>query len=184
MDASAVFYASYAVLWAVVFLQALVLVGLIRHVFQANEPTRTQQERRLAPPIQGVDTRGGPVDSQNYIGLSWAVLFVSPSCTSCYTTVAELKALSRKAEGRLLMVCRGSAEDCSRFVEQETIDFKTVADVDDRISRAYAVTAVPIAALVDPDGYIQTYGYPERDELRAVFDGQESEQLASTMKSP
>jgi peroxiredoxin len=118
-----------------------------------------------------------------YGGKSWAVLFVSPSCTSCYTTVAELKALGLKAEGRLLMVCRGSAAECAGFVEREAIDFNTLADIDDRISQAYAVTVVPIAVLVDADGHIQTYGYPEREQLQAVFESERSDVFVSRMQS-
>ncbi|MGI8589095.1 MAG: peroxiredoxin family protein [Chloroflexia bacterium] len=178
-DTSVVFYLSYAALWVLVILQSLILLGLVRMVYQLQRTgvvgsssegigdlsLRPGQE---APEFSAVDLSGAPISSADFHGLK-AILFVSPNCPSCTLTLYEMQALKYKASGNVLVVCRANRDECIRLAERHELDIPTVADEDERISRLFGVSSVPVAVLINDDGRIRSYGYPQRDELEKAL---------------
>lgn len=184
------FYVSYAVLWILIVLNSLVALGLVRLVAQLRqqappgENNGRADDGRLrpgqeAPAFSAVDLAGVPVRSADYAGRPWALLFVSPTCRSCMTTLAELEALAGKVQGNVLVVCRAGHKDCVRLAETDKVAVRFVADEDDELARRFRVSSNPTAILVDGENRVQKYGYPKREDLAELLDdGREAKTTA------
>src|SRR6266508_707897 len=99
------FVLSYVALWALVVLQALVLIGLTRAVYElryhpADPPSR---QGSPAPDFSAVDLSGSPVSAGSLRGKPAVLLFVSPNCPSCMVSLAELRPLASDAERGLVV---------------------------------------------------------------------------------
>lgn len=179
MDVSAAFFISTAILWILVIFQSLVLLGLVRivHGLQGGAGTAEEQSPRegeVAADFTAVDLDGKSFQSSSLSGRMRALLFVSPDCRSCMTTLEELRALELKTKGALAVICRGSVEQCKTLAESFHLDSRVIADEDHLISGLYKVDLVPMAVLISPDDHIQSYGSPLREDL---------EQIAGTISS-
>jgi peroxiredoxin len=169
------FYLSYAALWILVIMQSLVLLGVVRMVYQTQQTGLTtghlQSSGEEAPRFSAVDLSGTLIGNTNLTGHPRALLFVSPGCSSCTATLAEMEALRHKAEDHVVVICQAEREDCIRLAEEQQISVPIVADGDERISRLFKVSSVPTAVLIDENNRIQSYGQPKRgEELRKMFE--------------
>lgn len=173
---------SYIALWALVVLDSLVLLGLVRIVAQLQrsrtEPASRWGERpepgEPAPAFQTVDLDGRPVTSDDFAGHLRALLFVSATCESCAPSLDELRALNHKSGHRVTVVCRGGPEECRDLVERHGIWLTTVADEGYEISTLFGISRVPTAVLINSDDRIQSYGEPmRRDHMEAVLGSEE-----------
>jgi peroxiredoxin len=172
------FFSSYAALWLVVILQSLVLLALVRmvHELRGNAATfnvggQNAASLEPAPPFTATALDGTRVSSDDFPGRLTALLFVSPICTSCTTTLHELRALHFKALGNVVVVCRASRYDSLRLAQAHKLDgLPVIADEDDGLSRLYRVNTVPTAVLINGSGKVQSYGYPLREELEKAFE--------------
>ena len=168
------FYLSYAALWILVIAQGLILLGVVRLVYQIQHPAVGDGQLRRgqrAPQFNALDLAGAPITSADFAGRVTALLFVSPKCPSCAATLAELDALRHKAQGNLAVICQANHEDCTRLVERYGFSVPAVADEDDRISRLFGVSTTPMAVLIDEQGRIQAQGQPMRGaELEEMFE--------------
>lgn len=179
---SAFFPISYVVLWVFVIAQSLILVGLVRIVYQLQQNgvgngSADDMAGKEAPPFETVDLAGRVVQSTNFAGHLTALLFVSTTCSSCVTTLAETNALRNKTKGNVIVICKAGHDDCVRFAKAHSLDLPVIADADDQISKLYDVSSVPTAVLINARGRIQSYGYPLREEMEQAFD-QESQTIA------
>ncbi len=91
------FILSYGALWLLVIFQSLVLLGLVRMVYQIQQASPTLSRRgpdsRLktgerAPEFTALDLLGSPVRSADYSGRLRALLFVSAGCRACSLTLS------------------------------------------------------------------------------------------------
>jgi peroxiredoxin len=179
------FYLSYAALWILVILHSLILLGVVRLVYQLQQTGATtgfSQDGRVsagqeAPEFSAVDLAGAPISSADFAGRLTALLFVSPDCPACTDILDDDMAyLNHKAHGHLIVICRAEHEDCARLAEQHGLDVPVVADEDDQVSRLYEVAAVPTAVLINAGNRIQSYGQPDRKTLDEMFEaGPEAE---------
>ncbi len=180
------FYLSYAALWILVLLQSLILLGLVRLVAQLQQDGVAAGSRdggmtpgQAAPAFSTVDLAGAPIASMSFTGRLTALLFVSPTCPACTTTLHALHALRDKANGNVIVICRAERDECIRLAAAHQLTMPVVADDDDHISRLYGISSVPTAVLINAHHQIQSYGQPMREELAEVFatasavDGQE-----------
>ena len=177
---SAVFYVSYALLWAIVVFQSLVLLGIVRTVYRRRaEPVAD------APPVSTGALIGQPVPSFTTIDLSGravdetslpqtlsALLFVTPDCVTCMASLEEVEALRAKVEGSLIVVCRGGLDECRRLQASYGLEgTAVVVDETHEVSERFDVYATPTAVLVGANGRIRTYGHPmDKDELVRLMD--------------
>jgi peroxiredoxin len=179
-DTSLVFYLSYAALWILVVFQGLILLGLLRMVSQRTETATGQsafsdevglRSGQVAPKFSALDLSGAQINSKDFVDHMTALLFVSPNCPSCTATLYEMEALSQKAQGNLILICRGKGGDCSRLTDTHKLEIRMVADEDERISRLFGVSSFPTAVLVNESNRIQSYGRPKRsEELQELLD--------------
>lgn len=169
---------SYIALWAVVVLDSLLLLGIVRIVSQlqrsrAESGTRwgdRPEPGELAPAFRTVDLDGNPVSSDDFAGRLRALLFVSATCESCAPSLDELKALNHKAGHHVTVVCRGTAEECRALVERHGIWPATVVDEGYEISTLFGISKVPSAVLINSQDRIQSYGEPmRRDHMEAML---------------
>lgn len=161
------FEVSYVALWALVLLQAVVLVGVAHSLFRLRASGAGSDERmrgRKARRFTAIDINGSPVSTADMAGQPYAVLFVSPSCSSCNVSLDELGALSSKADGNVIVVCRGEVADCRRLAEGYGLLAPVVADPAFEVSSLFEVNSVPTAVVVDANGTITRYGHPQRDD--------------------
>ncbi len=167
MELSLSFYVSYVALWILVILQSLILVGLVRMVHelrQAGVPVRLS-EGQEAPKFSVVALSGEPISTADFAGRFLALLFVSPDCSACVATLEnDMGYLHRKGQGNLIVICKAGRAECVKLAERYELTTPMVADEDEQISRLFAVSAVPIAVLINESNRIQSYGQPEHEE--------------------
>ncbi len=157
---------SYAVLWLLVIVQSVVLISLVHTVFRLHHDVElgsNGSQRRPAPSFTSVDVDGMLVRSLDWPKRLRALLFVSPSCTSCERVLGGLEpeALKQKAAGEIVVICRGSRDECRQLRDTHSLEIPVLADTTDEVTRLYAVKSVPTAVLIDADGNIQSTGEPE-----------------------
>ncbi len=174
-DVALSFYLSYAALWILVIFHSLLLLGVVRMIHQlpqsrgSTESTTASGNGHLstgdeAPQFSAVGLDDAPVSSDDLASRPAALLFVSPKCPSCVVTLYEMEAISQKTEGRVIVVCRAARDECAALAKRHGYKFRTVADVDDAISKVFGVTNNPTAVLMDEHSRIESYGYPHRVE--------------------
>jgi methylamine dehydrogenase accessory protein MauD len=170
---TAAFYISYAVLWALVIFQSLVLLGLVRTVYRADAEPATEARvmgdgelvGQLAPQFTARDVAGASVDNGVLAGRPSALLFVTPDCSSCTATLDEIEALRAKVDENVIVVCRAGPDECAQLRATYGLDSVPVlVDADREISNLFDVHVAPTAVLVSASGRIQTYGQPMRGE--------------------
>jgi peroxiredoxin len=171
MLASLQFSLSYGALWLLVAFQSLILLGLVRTVYQrdrdegrGDEDAAERFRGQPAPAFSAVDLTGARVDSSDYEGRTRVLLFVGPNCASCAVALEDMSVLDSKTNGNIVVVCRGGRDECAGLVETYGLTLPVVADEDFELSRLFAVASVPIAVLIDDDDHIRSYGRARRTE--------------------
>lgn len=163
------FYISYAALWIVVTFQTLVLLGLLRSHARASESSHMHEPQfddslrgTRIPAFTARDVSGAVVDESLIIGRRTALLFVSPTCSTCSATLEELQALEQKSNGGVLVVCQAASADCLALSTRYGIDASVIVDADREISQLLGVNGAPTAVIVSESGIIESYGHPMR----------------------
>lgn len=172
---SAPFLVSYAVLWLLVGFQTLVLVGMVVALqrLQAGVPGgRSADSHGLpygseVPEFRARDLAGVTLTSEDLRGRLTALLFVTPTCSSCHTALEDMTGLEHKALGNVVVIARGSHAEVETLASTYGLR-RTVLDTDGRIAEAFDISRVPMAVLVDRNGRIQSYGEPLKSEEAAV----------------
>lgn len=169
------FYLSYAALWILIILHSLVLLGVVRIVYQLQNNSSASHNTGMsageeAPAFDTVDLYGISISSADFADQLTALLFVSPDCKSCTTILEEdMEYLKFKAQGNVIVVCRAGPEVCTRMAERYGLDVPIVADEDNEISELYRISAVPTTVLINADKRIQSYGQPWREGPEESF---------------
>jgi len=164
------FYLSYAALWVLIILHSLVLLGVVRIVYQLQQNGAISLDAGMsagqeAPEFSAADLAGTPVNSANFAGHLTALLFVSPDCSSCTKALrADMAYLKHKAQGHVIVVCRAGRHACLQLAGQFGLDVPVVADEKEHISHLYRISTVPTTVLIN-DNRIQSYGQPNGQEL-------------------
>ncbi|HXF97510.1 MAG TPA: redoxin domain-containing protein [Gaiellaceae bacterium] len=163
---------SFGALWGLVIFQGLVLLGLVRAVYTSQVDTTVSHALdgsgdlvgSSAPSFETRDISGVAFDSAELEGMAHALLFVSPRCRSCAATPEEMRVLEWKAEGEVLVVCRGSDDDCAQFAATHDLHARVLIDDAFEISREYRITSVPTAVIIDSSNTVRFYGNPMREQ--------------------
>jgi peroxiredoxin len=164
-----VFVLSLAALWALVIFQTLVSIGLARAVYAAAESGTLESgdadlSGHPAPAFAAEGLDGRTITNADLAGRPAALLFVSPDCSSCGVTLAELEALHSKVDGTVVVMCRSERDRCAELVKTYGLSVPVVVDADFELSRLFSVAGAPTAVLIGADGTIETYGRPMSPE--------------------
>lgn len=165
-DLTMLFWVSYAALWVLVVFLSFALLGVVRTVYGrpdgggvvegADEGLRGQP----APYFAVADVSGGVVDAQDFAGRRTALLFVAPDCPTCALTLDELFVLEGKADGNVIVLCRGGQGECAELVQRHQLKVPVAVDSDLAISELYGIKGAPTAVLVAKSGLVENYGFP------------------------
>jgi peroxiredoxin len=163
---TAPFLISYVALWVVVLVQAAILIGVTRALYElrAEYTDEPSLRGRRAPQFSAVDLWGRPISSESIAGKRAVLLFVSPDCSTCMVTLSELKPLVRDGTRRLVVVCGGKTDDCLRLALDHELTIPVVADEDGEIKSLFAINGTPMAVRISAHGVIESHGEPARGE--------------------
>lgn len=166
-----VFAISYAALWILVVLQALILLGLTRAFAEMRgaTPERPSLKGQRAPQFSAVDLAGHPITTATMAGKPAVLLFVSPSCASCRVTLAELRAIASDTTRDLTVVCEGEDAGCRELAAEYSLAHPMVADASGELKRIFGVIGTPMAVRISAEGVIESYGEPAREELEQLL---------------
>lgn len=167
------FYISYGALWILVISQSLILLGLVRTVYQlqGTGAAAGSFEGKEAPEFSTKDLSGAKIASTNLTGRMTGLLFISASCQSCIQTLQDdVEYLYRKAQGNVIVICQAGRDACAQLAEKYELTIPIVADEDNHISQLYGISTVPTVVFVNAANRIQSYGHPKREELVEVLE--------------
>jgi hypothetical protein len=180
------FALSYAILWGVIVLEALVLHYILQETLRFKRLI-TESEVTPAPhftaPVLGTDKFLGKADLRGDLNI---LLFVSPDGVSqLYEKLhIAIHALWHKANGHLYIVCNGSEESCRQLTGDYRVEgfrddqVPVILDEGGRISASFLIDSTPQAVKINKDGRIVSRGHPLPNE-EAADDGIDSSQRQS-----
>lgn len=183
-------FASYLVLWALVIVQSLLLVGVLRQmgmmtrqtdrvpaVAGSTFPSLQDDGPPIGAPIskEPYDTINGfgSLKPANSVGRGETLLvFLSPMCERCQYIVEPLNALvedgSRAIQG--MAIIRADEQACRAFQRVFPLHLPVVCDESRTITMGYDVHRIPFALLYDERGALVRKGLVETPEdLRALL---------------
>ena len=167
---STLFYVSFALLWAIVVFQGLLLLGLGRLVFRetdaadAPEIDTASLLTKPLPEFRARDIGGNDVSSDQFGGHIAALLFVSPSCSSCTLTLHEMAALRQKTDDHVVVVSRGTEDETVAMAQSHDLSVPVVVDEWGELVKLFGISAFPSAVLINEKSEVQSIGHPLRNE--------------------
>ncbi|HET6591445.1 MAG TPA: hypothetical protein VFG48_00880 [Xanthomonadales bacterium] len=177
---------SNIVLWCLVIVLALLVFALARQVGVLHErvapagallPTSGPKvgettEAGAYRDLQGATvTVGGPADD----GRASLVLWISPTCPVCRGLVPTARAMARDERLRLVFASDGDrVEQHLNYVQDLRItDYPYV--ISQELGIRYAVSKLPFAVLIGPDGTLRSKGLVNtREHLESLVESMES----------
>lgn len=152
----------------VVLINSALVVGVIRLGSEQREQSSSETNQiptdAKVPEFSVVSDSGETITNRSLIGKTSALLFVSPDCPTCMTSVAELTILDSKVERLLIVVCTSSHERCEAIARQLRGKFPLVIDTDERLSQKFGIVSNPTAVMMSDAGTVLRYGHPLRKE--------------------
>lgn len=182
-----IFVLSLGLLWLLTIFNTLLLLALARNglalapamvsdsgglsTVPPSEGGQGELQGKPAPPFRLEDLEGRVITTGDLLGSPAALLFVSPDCTTCGVTLDELKTLTTKVDGNVVVICRAPGERCAEMGRTYGLGGAIVSDANYAISRLFRVAVTPTAVLISPDGIIESYGRPmSPQDLRDALD--------------
>lgn len=164
MDAFAV---SYVALWAVVLLEGIALLLVLRGVGTIFLNTREGINRdglplgSQTPDLVATDASGRQRSFGEFRGRWLVLIFASPTCQICLKLVPELQDLRADlgADVEVLVALRADGPEVASEYERLTLGAAPVLAVGTRAaSDKYKVRVSPFVNVVDPDGVLRAKG--------------------------
>jgi hypothetical protein len=170
------FYTSYALLWALVTLQAMVLLEVLRRVSRLKRdifdsmPAVVRDERlKSGTPAPDFAVRelasGKTVRPGDLVGEPSLLLFLDPERVrerfSDRWLRNTLAGLGAKAEGKLYLVCDDSAA-IGRLTRGYSLELPVLLDDNGELRQKFRITARPTAVMLDEAVRVKMYGQPHQ----------------------
>lgn len=167
MDA---FTISYIVLWALVILETVAMVVLMRAVGNLYLGSRHAIERdglaigSKAPEFDGQLLDGAPFSSRNLGGRWRLLLFALPTCQICRRLLPEIRRLSDELgdEVAVRVLVRGTPALATAFASGYPANIVSVSE--SVAARGFKVRVSPYATVIDPSGEVRAKGLVDRIE--------------------
>ncbi len=163
---------SYAVLWAIVLFQGLVIFVLLRQLGIIYLGTAQGVARdgiaagQRAPEFTLPDLAGGVVSLAGFRGRSLLLVFGSTNCAPCRTLVPDLNefARTRAADFGALFLIRGTPAETQRFVDELDVQVPVALHNDEDLSDKYKTRVTPFAFVIDGEGVVRAKGLANNRE--------------------
>jgi len=165
--------ASHVGLWAVLLLQALIVVALFRKLTELEwlfekaqlQPARHAPLGEAAPDFVAADARNGAViRASDIYETGRALLFVATDCRICRGIAAGVSHWPSSPDAKLAMCVVGPASNAQRMVAAIAPSIPIVIDQNDRIAAKYQVAFFPTLVLINETGRIVGYEYPRSED--------------------
>ncbi len=174
-DVAPVVYALIGAILIVVAIETAVLLGVVsvlgrlsKGFAEIREVVNEGGANQTAPDFSTIDMDGNRLNNATLAGRLTALLFVSTTCSSCTTTLAEMAALRHRARDGIVVVCQATKAACAGLAESLEIKGRVVADEEGRLAKLFAVESVPTAVVLESGTRIRWRGFPLREQLEAV----------------
>lgn len=168
---SALWMASYILLWGIVIVLAFMVMGLLRQLGLIQlrmgiEPGVLITPEGLERGVEAPDFEAIDVQTQRLIRLDQfrgkrvVLLFLSPNCLACRELIPHFNEVARAEQGKIevLAVCYGAESVCGEFARQFHVHPTLVADPTNAIAARYQVRVTPFAFLIDEYGLVLIRG--------------------------
>ena len=153
------FYVSFIVLWVVTIVLFLLVLGLVRSVYDLRRQVSVAVgEPRRAPHFQAPTLDGTVIDTRDIARSPYALLFVTPDCPSCRQAVTSLGPVRKRVGSNIVILCNGRPEDATRLARLVDPDVRFALDEGGAVGKAFGVTASPMTVVVDEEGQIRSFG--------------------------
>ena len=153
------FYVSFLVLWVVTIVLFLLVLGLIRSVYDLRRQVGVAVgEPRRAPHFQAPTLDGQVIDTRDIDETPYALLFVTPDCPSCRQAVTSLGPVRKRVGSNIVILCNGRPEDAARLAGIVDSDVRFALDEGGAVGKAFGITSSPMTVVVDEEGQIRSFG--------------------------
>ena len=153
------FYVSFLVLWVVTIVLFLLVLGLVRSVYDLRRQVGVAVgEPRRAPHFQAPTLDGQVIDTRDIDQTPYALLFVTPDCPSCRQAVTSLGPVRKRVGSNIVILCNGRPEDAARLARVVEPDVRFALDEGGAVGKAFGITSSPMTVVVDEEGQIRSFG--------------------------
>lgn len=153
------FYVSFLLLWVVTIVLFLLVLGLVRSVYDLRRQVSVAVgEPRRAPHFQAPTLDGTVIDTRDIAGTPYALLFVTPDCPSCRQAVTSLGPVRKRVGSNIVILCNGRPDDAARLARLIDADIRFALDEGGAVGKAFGVTSSPMTVVVDEEGQIRSFG--------------------------
>ncbi len=160
------FYVSFLVLWVVTIVLFLLVLGLVRSVYDLRRQVGVAVgEPRRAPHFQAPTLDGQVIDTRDIDETPYALLFVTPDCPSCRQAVTSLGPVRKRVGSNIVILCNGRPEDAARLARIAESDVPFALDEGGAVGKAFGITSSPMTVIVDEEGQIRSFGGLMTSEL-------------------
>ncbi len=190
---STLFYVSYAALWLLILVIAVLLLLLYRHFGMMSLGTLDGVQRdglpvgAVAPAISGVTATGDDVGWEPRQGRPELLLFASPDCEPCKTVlpyVARLEETMGESLGITALV-PGPREQVARLVAQYQPPYACLAEDGSGAFGRFRVRVTPFGFVIGTDGRVLAKGLcSDPARLRDLLAAGGVESAAAAMGTP
>jgi peroxiredoxin len=140
----------------------LAVLGAVS-VYQSRNLARGE-----APDLSGATVAGHRIDLHRLRGEPVMVHFWATWCPICGVEQGSVDAVARDYRVVTVAMQSGDAEEITRYLEGEGVNYPVLPDPDGRLAARYGVTAVPATFFLDEQGRIRasTVGYTSEWGMR------------------
>ncbi|MCP4308936.1 MAG: hypothetical protein GY788_29510 [bacterium] len=163
-----------AAIWLVVALQAFLILLIYRQIDRAYGLGALGRLKQLepgvkVPPLFTHRRDGTDYDYEFPVDDTLTVLFISPTCTSCFSLMVEISEEPERIAGDLLVgVTPGQAAPrMHRLLHQDVVQIVSIPDIVE-VSRDWALQDVPAAYVIHRRRVASSGLASSIDELNAV----------------
>ncbi len=122
------------------------------------------------------EKKGKKIFLSDFRGKPVVLVFTATWCPACSKMTPELVAFRKRIEDEAMLYLVFSAEDpravASYLEEKKATELAALADVDQSVSAAYGIAAVPTVVFIDADGILaeQKVGWQSAETLLQVLE--------------
>lgn len=157
---------SYLLLWAVVLIEGIVIVILVREFGSVFLNSRGGIERdglaigSSAPDFEATDLVGAPVKLTDFAGRWLVLFFASPGCGECYSMLGMLGEIQQSlaAEANIIYMYRGLHDDMEGIPELSAAPVRVVAAGRTGVAELYRARVSPYVQVMDAEGRVRAKG--------------------------
>lgn len=157
---------SYAVLWVLVVLLAVIVVALARQIGTLHLRLAPQGALELddegpllgheAPVVSATDVHGRDVVVGGIAESPRVLLFATPGCRLCRDVLPSLRALSRGRRMDAFLISDGTNEETAAGYGSVDGDATLIASID--LAQQFAVPGTPYVVVLDSGGFVRAKG--------------------------